>query len=68
MERWYKMGLIQSPSFTYDDDDDDDDDVPSCFPPLTLVRLWEYYERNEKTDEKLCQKTSKSHKKLTAGL
>ena len=39
MERWYKMGLIQSPSFTYDDDDDDDDDVPSCFSPLPLVRL-----------------------------
>ena len=66
MERWYKMGLIQSPSFTYDDDDDDD--APSCFPLLPLVRLWEYYERNGKTDEKLCQKTSKSHKKLTAGL
>ena len=39
------MGLIQSPSFTYDDDDDDgdddddDDDVPSCFSPLPLVRL-----------------------------
>ena len=64
MEHWYKMGLIQSPSFTYDDDDD----VPSCFPLLPLVRLWEYYERNGKTDEKLCQKTSKSHKKLTAGL
>ena len=67
------MGLIQSPSFTYDDDDDDnddddDDDAPSCFPLLPLVRLWEYYEGNGKTDEKLCQKTSKSHKKLTAGL
>ena len=66
MEHRYKMGLIQSPSFTYDDDDDDD--APSCFPLLPLVRLWEYYERNGKTDEKLCQKTSKSHKKLTAGL
>ena len=64
------MGLILSPSFIYDDDDDDDDDDdgPSCFPPLALVRLQEYYEKNGKTDEKLFQKTSKSHKKLTAGL